>query len=155
MLSIAHAATGAFIAVKVGNPFVALPLILLSHYLEDLVAHWDAGTGLGKGVKTTKQAFWHEIIDLGLTVVVVLTFFPLSPTPLTSIPQILTQSQVWGALTALLPDLLESPRNFFKYEPGWLKPVNRFHAHFHHSIPDPLSGLAPQLLLLAVIYLLR
>ena len=39
MLSISHAVTGAFIAVKIGNPVLAFPLIILSHYLEDSIHH--------------------------------------------------------------------------------------------------------------------
>lgn len=156
MLSISHAVTGAFIAVKVGNPVLAIPLILLSHYLEDAVPHWDAGTGLTKGVKTPKQAFQHEIIDLVLAGLLVLAFyysrfplFHLSP------PTFSLSAPYWGAFFALLPDFLEAPRNFLRSEPAWLKPINRFHGAFHHSIPRMFDGLAPQIILLATLWIYR
>jgi hypothetical protein len=78
MLSISHAVTGAFIAVKVGNPALAIPLILLSHYLEDAIPHWDVGTGLTKGVKSPALAFRLEIIDVALAGIFVLVYFPAS-----------------------------------------------------------------------------
>lgn len=144
MLSISHAASGAFIAVKIGNPYLAIPLILLSHYLEDAVPHWDVGTGLSKGTKSPFLAFRHEIIDLILASVLVMAMFAdYGPTP------------YWGALVALVPDFLEAPRNFWKWEPAWLTPLNRFHHSFHHSIPRLLDGLAPQFILLVILWLFR
>lgn len=155
MLSISHAATGAFIAVKVGNPFLAIPLILISHYIEDAISHWDVGTGLGKGLKSPKSAFLHEIFDLTLAGILVLLLFPLPFDIRYSIFDILLYPPVWGAFIGLLPDFLEAPRNFFKYEPWWLKPINKFHGSFHHSIPRPLDGLAPQILLLVILFILK
>ena len=156
MLSISHAVTGAFIAVKIGNPVLAIPLILLSHYLEDAVPHWDAGTGLTKGVKTPRQAFQHELIDLILAGLLVLAFYPHMLFDIRySIFTVLSLAPIWGAFIGLLPDFLEAPRNFLRSEPVWLKPINRFHGSFHHSIPDMFAGLAPQLLLLAALWIYR
>ena len=142
MLSISHALTGAFIAVKVGNPALAIPLILLSHYIEDAIPHWDVGTGLTKGVKSPTLALRHEFIDLtisGLLVIIMFNQHGITP--------------YWGAFLALVPDLLEAPRNFWKWEPVWLAPLNRFHHSFHHSIPRMWDGLAPQLLLLILLWI--
>lgn len=149
MLSISHALTGAFIAVKVGNPYLAIPLIILSHYLEDAVPHWDVGTGLGKGTKSSRDAFRHELIDLALAIIFLFVYFHPPLTPLSSL---LSAPAIWGALFALLPDFLEAPRNFLSFEPRWLAPLNRFHHSFHHSIPRMLDGLAPQLLLLTLLW---
>lgn len=157
MLSISHAVTGAFIATKVSNPYLAIPLILLAHYLEDAVPHWDAGTGLTKGVKSPSAAFAHELIDLALAGALVLLFYhaqyPLVPILAGASDRNL--APYWGALLALLPDFLEAPRNFFKYEPRWLAPLNRFHHSFHHSIPHVAAGLAPQIILLVLLWIYR
>jgi hypothetical protein len=156
MLSISHAATGAFIAVKVGNPLLSIPLILASHYALDAVAHWDAGTGLGSGKKSTRQAILHEIPDLILAGILVLAMYyndhrllPLSTFNLALL------TPYWGAFLGLLPDFLEAPKNFLKKEPWFLKPINRSHHAFHHSIPRPIDGLAPQLLLLTLLWYFR
>lgn len=157
MLSISHAVTGAFIAVKVANPALAVPLILLSHYLEDAIPHWDVGTGMGKGLKNPTLALRHEFVDLALAVTLVLLFyhsqFPLVPNLATA--SVRNFAPYWGAFLGLLPDFLEAPRNFLKYEPAWLRPINRFHRIFHHSIPHVLDGLAPQLILLTILWFLR
>lgn len=158
MLSISHAVTGAFIAVKVGNPYLAIPLILLSHYLEDAVPHWDVGTGLTKGVKSPSAALKHEIVDLFLAALLVCLFyysrFPL-PVPNLAQASVRNFAPYFGALLGLLPDFLEAPRNFLKYEPAWLRPLNQFHHSFHHSIPRALDGLSPQILLLVILWIFR
>ncbi|MEI6690888.1 MAG: hypothetical protein WCL07_04020 [bacterium] len=156
MLSISHAATGAFIAVKLGNPYLAIPLILLSHYVEDAIPHWDVGTGLTSGSKSARSALIGEVPDLLLAGILVLAMYP------SSIPQIhdakfqiLSLSPIWGAFIGLLPDFLEAPRNFLKKEPCLLKPINYFHHIFHHSIPRPLDGLIPQILLVILLWYFR
>lgn len=143
MLSISHAATGAFIATKVESPLLSIPLILLSHYVEDAIPHWDVGTGLGKGVKSPSAAFRHELLDLALAAILVFLMFRGHG----ALPY-------WGAFVGLLPDFLEAPRNFLKWEPWFLRPLNNFHHSFHHSIPNPLAGLAPQAILLLTLQLL-
>ena len=64
MLSIAHAATGAFIATKVANPALAIPLIIISHFVEDYIPHWDVGQGLTKKIKSHQAAFFQELFSL-------------------------------------------------------------------------------------------
>lgn len=155
MLSISHAVTGAFIATAVPNPALSIPLILAAHYLQDAVPHWDAGTGLSSGKKTIKSALLHEIPDLLLAALLVLLFFPLPFYNLSALPSYLTYPQVWGALLGILPDLLEAPRNFLRREPFFLRPLNKFHSLFHHSIPHVLAGLAPQVILLVLIWFLK
>lgn len=155
MLSVSHAVTGAFIASHFPDPLLATPLIFATHYLEDLIPHWDAGTGLSSGRKSPKSAFLHELPDLALAAILVLVFFPLPSFHLSSLLFYLKEPQIWGSLLALLPDFLEAPRNFLKKEPRWLTPINRLHQRFHHSIPRVVDGLAPQLLLLVLIWLTR
>ena len=44
MTATAHALIGASIAVKVVNPILGIPLAIISHFIADLIPHWDAGT---------------------------------------------------------------------------------------------------------------
>ena len=44
MTATAHALIGASIAVKVVNPYLGIPVAILSHFVADLIPHWDAGT---------------------------------------------------------------------------------------------------------------
>lgn len=155
MLSISHTLAGAAIATHVHNPYLAIPLILASHYLLDAIPHWDAGTGLSNGDKSVHTAILHEIPDLLLSTILVLIFFPPLPSTFSSFSSIFSYPPFWGAFVALLPDFLEAPRNFLHWEPRWLTPINRFHHSFHHSIPRLLDGISPQLLLLMIIWLTR
>lgn len=148
MLSVSHVATGAFIATKVSNPLLSIPLILASHYLEDWIPHWDVGTGLSNGTRSRRTAFILEIFDL-ITAAAVVYFFWQNG-------QVDFHTQAWfGAFVALTPDFIEAPRNFLKIEPWFIKPLNDFHHRFHHSTPNMLLGLAPQVLLLVILWFLR
>lgn len=148
MLSIAHGPTGALIASKIPNPFISLPLVVVSHFLEDKIPHWDVGQGLTKKTKSKQAAFYQELfLDFPLSIALVYFFFqhgqPFSPLP-------------WlGWFFGLLPDFIEAPRNFLSWEPAFLRPLSRFHHDFHHSIPDKFRGLVPQILIIIAIYLLR
>lgn len=145
MLSISHSLTGAFLAVSLQNPVIYVPVVFASHYLEDWFPHWDVGTGLSSGKRKRHHAIGMELVELGISFALLYWFFQLG------IPGI--QWHAWvGAFLGLLPDFMEAPRNFLKWEPFFLKPFNDFHAHFHHSTPKILIGLAPQVVLWIVIW---
>lgn len=144
MLSISHMATGALIASYLPNPALYIPLTLASHYLEDFILHWDVGTGLSSGKKKKKAAIIHEFIELGISFVFLYLVFEQHRSGISW--------HVWiAAIVALIPDFMEAPRNFFGKEPAFLKPFNNFHHRFHHSTPNVILGLTPQILLLLVI----
>jgi hypothetical protein len=148
MLSIPHALTGAFIASKLPHPLLYIPLAFASHYLEDWIPHWDVGTGLTKGTRKRSTAIKLEMIDLVITIAMVYFFWKDQPQAM--------QYHIWlGAFAGLLPDFLESPRNFLKWEPAFFKPLNNLHGYFHFSTPNMLVGLFPQVVVVAVIWLLR
>lgn len=148
MLSISHTLTGAFIATKIPAPVVYFPLIMASHYLEDWIPHWDVGTGLSSGKRKRSTAILLEFGELFISVGLVYLFFQYGHAEI--------QWHAWiGAFIGLLPDFLEAPRNFLKWEPNFLKPINNLHALFHHSTPDMIFGLAPQAVTIAAIWLMR
>ena len=148
MLSISHSLTGAFVASKVPIPAIYFPVIMASHYLEDWIPHWDVGTGLSSGKRKIKTAIVLECIELVLSIVLIYFFFQHGH------PEI--QYHAWfGAFIALLPDFMEAPRNFLKWEPAFLNGINNVHALFHHSTPNMIFGLTPQLVLILTIWILR
>lgn len=148
MLSISHSLTGAFIASKLPHPALYIPLILASHYLEDWIPHWDVGTGLSNGKRKRSTAILLELGELTITLALVYWFWQTA----SSGPSL----HIWiGASTGLVPDFLEAPRNFLKWEPSFFKPLNRFHGLFHHSIPNMWLGLTPQIILVLSIFALK
>ncbi len=126
------------------NPVVIFPVVLASHYLEDWFPHWDVGTGLSNGTRKRHHAILMEFVELGISVALVFWLFQSGKSDLNWLAW-------YGAFLGLLPDFMEAPRNFLKWEPAWLKPLNDIHHSFHHSTPNILRGLAPQIVLWLVI----
>jgi len=149
MLSIAHAPTGALIATKIPNPIISLPLVLLSHYLEDRVPHWDVGVGMNKGPERKRTAFFQELlIDGPLSVLLVYFFFQYGHTEF-----------VWrawlGWFIGLLPDFLEFPINFLGIKVYPLNKLSGLHHWFHRSTTNKFWGLLPQFIVILIVYSLR
>jgi hypothetical protein len=148
MLSISHSVTGAFIATKLPHPLLYIPLIFASHYLEDWIPHWDVGTGLSSGKRKRSSAIILELADLAITFVLIYIFWQYGH------PEININAWIGGGV-ALLPDFMEAPRNFLKWEPPFLKPLNELHGMFHHSTSNMIFGLTPQFITIGLIYLVR
>jgi hypothetical protein len=148
MLSISHSLTGALIATKLPHPLLYIPVIFLSHYLEDWIPHWDVGTGLSSGKRKRSTALILELGELVITIGLVYWFWRQASTDI--------QTQAWiGAFVGLIPDFMEAPRNFLRWEPAIVKPFNRVHALFHHSTPNLVFGLVPQIIVVAMVWLLK
>lgn len=150
MLSIAHGVTGAFIATSLPNPVLYVPLTFASHYLEDWIPHWDVGTGLSTGKRKINTAIILELGDLALTFLLVWLFWGYGQSD-----QSVFHLALIGAFVGLLPDFMEAPRNFLKKEPFFLKPFNEIHGWFHHSTHNMWLGLAPQFIVIVLIFLLK
>jgi hypothetical protein len=148
MLSISHGVTGAFIAATFPNPLLYIPLTLASHYLQDWIPHWDVGTGISIGKRKKSTAMFMELADLAITALLVYWFWHHAGSTT------LMHAGI-GAFVGLIPDFMEAPRNFLKWEPWFLKPFNNFHGMFHHSMPNVVVGLLPQIILVGVIWFLR
>ena len=147
MLSIVHGTTGALIASKIPNPFISLPLIIASHFLEDRIPHWDVGQGLTSQKKSKKVAFFQELFfDFPLSILIVYLFFQVGR-PFDWRPWI-------GWFVGLLPDFIEFPYIFLNRRGYLLKQFARFHSWSHQSTPNKFWGLLPQALVLLTILLL-
>lgn len=148
MLSISHSLTGSFLAVTMPQPLLFIPAIFASHYLEDWIPHWDVGTGLTNGSRKRTTAIVLELGELAITAILIYVFFQAGKTEINWLAWI-------GGFIALIPDFIEAPRNFLKWEPWFIKPLNDLHGAFHHSTPNILLGMAPQVILWVVIWFLR
>lgn len=144
MLSIAHTVTGAFIATTVPNPLLSVPLIFASHYLEDWIPHWDVGTGLSSGKRKRSSAILLEIVELSISVGLIYFFWQYGNSEI-------AWNAWFGFFMSLLPDFMEAPRNFLKWEPRILHFFNELHGQFHHSTPNMALGLLPQIIVVGLI----
>lgn len=102
MTATAHALIGASLAVKVTNPTIGIPLAILSHFIADLVPHWDEGTN-----HHTKSA---ARIRLEATADVLLGFIAVFLLFRNLVDPVYLYSMV---IAAQLPDWLEAPSAWF------------------------------------------
>jgi len=160
MLSIPHSLTGAFIASKLPHPILYIPLTLALHYLGDWIPHWDVGTGLSNGKRKKSTAIILELIELSIAGFLIYYFFiadyGIGMFDISGNLQNPATMHIWfGALTGIAPDLVEAPKNFLKWEPWFIKPLNKIHGAFHHSTPNIIIGLLPQIIVVGLIWFLK
>jgi len=148
MLSIAHGPTGALIASKIPNPIISIPLVLVSHFLEDRVPHWDVGQGLSNQKIRKQAAFFQELFfDFPVSILVVYLFFQMGH-PFDWRPWL-------GWFVGLLPDFIEFPYLFLNHRGFLIGKFASFHTWCHRSTPNKIRGLIPQILVLLLILFLK
>lgn len=111
MVELPHAIVGAVIATKVGNPALALPLALGSHFALEFVPHWNPHLNreLKKFGKVTKQSFYFVLGD-SLLALIAGSFIASFALPDAKKFLII----MLGAFFAVLPDVIEAPFYFLK-----------------------------------------
>lgn len=102
MTATAHALIGASLAVKITNPTLGIPLAIISHFIADLIPHWDAGTNHQQ--KSRQKLIFEATIDVlfGAAAVFVLFRNLVDPAYLFIM-----------VIAAQLPDWLEAPSWMF------------------------------------------
>lgn len=102
MTATSHALIGASIATLVQNPLISIPLAITSHFIADLIPHWDAGTNRRK--KTIVRLRIEATIDVLLGFALSFIIFGLFVNPIYLFVLI---------IAAQLPDWLEAPSSKF------------------------------------------
>ncbi len=122
MLETPHVALGAAIAIKIPNPFIAIPLAFASHFLLERVPHWNPhlNTETKKYGRPTKQTTLIVIIDASVSLLLG-SYFASQALPNT----MQTANVLLCSFASVLPDLLEAPYFFFgvrhKFFETWIK----------------------------------
>lgn len=102
MTATAHALIGASIAAKVTNPLLGIPLAIISHFIADMIPHWDAGTNHKKKTKLRLGIESTFDVLLGFALVILLFRNTVEPIYLFSM-----------VIAAQLPDWLKTPSDLF------------------------------------------
>jgi hypothetical protein len=102
MTATAHALIGASLAVKIANPVFGIPIAIISHFMADLVPHWDAGTNRRK--KSIQRLREEAAFDVILGFVLSFLIFRNLVGPVYLFLMI---------IAAQLPDWLETPSSKF------------------------------------------
>lgn len=136
MTATAHAIVGGVIAAGTPNLAISLPLALGSHFLMDLVPHWDVGTNFDKRPKTVSAIL--AAIDVLLGALIVFLVFGGSVNPL----------NLWlTVFFAQSPDWIEAPYLFFNLNFAPSRIIERIQ-HKIHSRLDLPWGIITQIFLI-------
>lgn len=139
MTATAHALIGASIAAKITNPYIGIPLAIISHFAADLVPHWDAGTN--RRLKTITRLRLESAIDVlvGLAAAYIIFTGRVDPAYLFVM-----------IIAAQSPDWLEAPASKFGIE---IPPFTwaRWLGHKLQSRMQLPWGLVTQIVIVSVI----
>jgi len=141
MLELPHTLVGATIATQIANPLLALPLALASHFVFDLIPHWNPSlyTETKKLGKPTWQTNAIITIDVILSLImgffVALRFWPDTGRIFLVIA---------ACFLAVLPDLVEAPYFYLGVKNPALKKFIAFQ-HKHQAKAKIIPGLLTQL----------
>lgn len=150
MIELAHAATGGLIAYKLGNPLLSIPLALASHFLIDLLPHWNPHLGREKKKfgKIKKETLFVIFLDcfIGLAIGLYLASLVL--------PDIRRAIFILaGCFFGILPDLIEAPYYLFGWKSNSIKSIIAFQNKHHWNVPF-FFGILFQLLYVAFLFYL-
>jgi hypothetical protein len=134
MLNSSHALIGASIAKLIPNPYLGLPLSLLSHVLADYVPHWDFNTRKVKRSKLVLIALSLTDAFIGFSLGYFLFKTHVNPTYLLIM-----------IFTAQLPDWLEAPYHVFDWRFSPFTNIKHFQSVHHNKLSLPW-GLIIQIL---------
>src|SRR3989344_4204759 len=142
MTATAHALIGASIASKVVNPAVDIPLAIISHFLADLVPHWDAGTNHRQKSPTRLKLEAAADVLVGFALVFLIFRNTVDPVYLFTM-----------VIAAQLPDWLEAPSWMF----GFKVPPFSWLDWLGHKLQSRLAlpwGLVTQIVVVGLMLLL-
>ena len=142
MLATVHTFIGAVIALKLKNPWLVFPAAFFSHFLLDLVPHWDAFTMCNVSEtheNITKKDKIKAVLDflIGLSIGL---FFVFQTLPNGS----LATTVFFAAAFSNLPDALEAPYVFLGSKNPITMTVMKIQHVFHNKEPLPW-GIVTQL----------
>lgn len=147
MTATGHALIGTVIAAKIGNPALAAPIALASHFAADALPHWD--TGYHRTHKSKRKFFIQSFLDVILGFV--LSYFLIS----LFFPSTNLIYAFFIILMAQLPDWLTAPYLFFdmKYAPFcW---IYRLQKVFDKSLGMPWGVVNQVAAVIFIIFLAR
>jgi hypothetical protein len=152
MLETPHVFIGAAIATAIPNPFIAIPLAFASHFVMEMVPHWNPhlNSEIEKFGQPTRRSTAITAADstLALTSGSFIAFQAL--------PNVNQAILVLACCFAsVLPDVMEAPYFFLKMRANWVKKWISFQKSLQNDT-TAFWGLATQLITIAaVIFWLR
>ncbi len=144
MLELPHTVVGAAIAVKIGNPALALPLALASHFVLDVLPHWNPHLNSelkNHGKVTSRTTAFIALDSVGSLV----AGFGIASTVLPNFNHFVVV--LLGSFLAILPDLVEAPHYFLRKEHSLVSKFITFQKSIQNDAPVWI-GIPVQLLIM-------
>ena len=143
MTATGHAIIGTVIAVKIGNPQLAVPIAFASHIAADAFPHWDEGTnGKEKGkTRLIAEAALDVVFGFVISYLIVFALFPAANLLYVFLIILVAQSLDW----------ITAPYYFFGIKP--FKIFYKFQKMFDNRMDKPW-GIINQIAILALIVIL-
>lgn len=138
MLETPHALVGMALVTLIPNPLISLPLVVLSHFVVDMLPHWNWEPD------ARPLSLLGIVLDLILLEILTVYFITYSSQPL-----ILAA----GSFLAILPDLLQVPYRFFGNNNTLTRSLVRFQKSLQNKV-SVLPGILTQILLAAICLLI-
>lgn len=137
MLETPHVALGTAIAVRVGNPLLAIPLSFISHFALEPLPHWNPHTYTemrtqGRLSQKTVAIIWVD----ALTALSLGTYIAARQLPNLSKAAIV----LLCSFASILPDLIEAPYYFLGVKSKYIDTLIKFQRRIQFDVP-PLPGL--------------
>ncbi|MCX6704414.1 MAG: hypothetical protein NTZ07_03120 [Candidatus Woesebacteria bacterium] len=152
MLETPHVFIGAAIAAKIPNPFIAIPLAFASHFVMEMVPHWNPhlNSETEKYGAPTRRSTVITAIDSTLALASG-SFMAYQALPNVGHAVLILAC----SFAAVLPDVMEGPYFFLRLRTTWIKKWIAFQKSIQ-SDTTVFWGLLTQLLTIAaVIFWLR
>lgn len=129
MTATGHALIGTIIAAKVGNPALAIPIAIGSHFLADALPHWDTGTNRKTKSRKTflAESAFDVLLGFVLSWLLIVWVFPTTNVPYAFLIIIMAQ----------LPDWLTAPYTFFNMNFFPFSNVYHFQKKFDNRLDGP------------------
>ncbi len=140
-----HSLVGMLIAGKIPNPYISVPLSLVSHFAIDYIPHWDSGCNWRK--KSRARLILESILDfslgIGLSLAIFIYFLHKEDYANLFLCILAAQLPDWFVVPSLLYNL-----NFPPF--SWIKAIQK---KFHNKAKNILNGTFSQIVTVVAIYL--
>lgn len=148
MTATGHALIATLIIAKIPNPYISLPLVFASHFVLDMVPHWDVGTHHRK--KTRQRLISECVADVLVSIV---SSFLLYHWILGQSNYVLLYS---GVFIAQLPDWVMAPYAILGWrgsQVGWSKWMYKLQSKMNVRLDKPW-GVVTQVVSVVGLYIL-
>ncbi|MBU0649962.1 hypothetical protein KJ605_00035 [Patescibacteria group bacterium] len=152
MLLTPHLLVGVAVAKSVPNPFIAVPLSVVMHFLGDKVPHWDF---FSNAPREKRLKGWRPIavmadFGLGIAVGVAFTLYALW---VQDDPALAWRTFLCG-IFSVLPDALEAPHIYTDAKIGLVEKITNFQRKMQSQAPLPWGLFTQVAIVLLCLFLI-